>query len=80
MTHTFQVLEDMRSSRGPARKRQKSIADATSALSDSSAPDRSSCANTAFPWKLTNEQLAHELLLDPAFTLDEFGGNSRPLF
>ena len=65
MARTFQVLEDMRSSRGPARKRQKSIADA-------------SCAYTAFPWKMTNEQLAHELLLDPAFTLDEFGGSCMP--
>jgi len=31
-------------------------------------------AYSALPKRVTNEQLAHELLLDPAFTLDENGG------
>ena len=32
------------------------------------------CAYAALPGRMTNEQLAHELLLDPTFQLDEHGG------
>ena len=31
-------------------------------------------AHAALPGRMTNEQLAHELLLDPEFRLDETGG------
>ena len=31
---------------------------------------------TTLPGRLSNEQLAHELLLDPTFQLDDFGGSS----
>jgi hypothetical protein len=39
-------------------------------------------AYAALPGRMTNEQLAHELLLDPAFQLDESGGCSvdNPVF
>ena len=32
------------------------------------------CAYSVLPCRLTNEQLAHELLLDPEFQLNELGG------
>ena len=39
-------------------------------------------AYAALPGRMTNEQLAHELLLDPTFQLDESGGCSveNPVF
>ena len=39
-------------------------------------------AYAALPGRMTNEQLAHELLLDPAFQLDEAGGcgGDNPVF
>jgi len=42
----------------------------------------SASAYTALPGRMTNEQLAHELLLDPTFQLDESGGCSveNPVF
>jgi hypothetical protein len=33
---------------------------------------------SALPRRMTNEQMAHELLLDSTFTLDEHGGNPGP--
>ena len=39
-------------------------------------PCSASGAYSALPGRLTNEQLAHELLLDPAFQLDESGSCS----
>jgi len=45
-------------------------------------PPGGSSAYAALPGRLTNEQLAHELLLDPGFQLDESGGCSveNPVF
>jgi hypothetical protein len=39
-------------------------------------------AYAALPGRMTNEQLAHELLIDPVFQLDEAGGcnNDNPVF
>jgi len=48
-----------------------------------SGPPGGGCAYAAIPGRLTNEQLAHELLHDPTFQLDEAGGCSaaeNPVF
>jgi hypothetical protein len=48
----------------------------------SDAAVETSGAYAALPGRMTNEQLAHELLLDPTFQLDEAGGcnNDNPVF
>ena len=45
-------------------------------------PDAGAGAYAALPGRMSNEQLAHELLLNPAFQLDEHGGCSaeNPVF
>jgi hypothetical protein len=53
---------------------------ASSSLGGGGGPGSSAYA--ALPGRMTNEQLAHELLMDPTFQLDESGGCSteNPVF
>jgi hypothetical protein len=44
--------------------------------SDIPSVSNANVSHTTLPGRLSNEQLAHELLLDPTFQLDDFGGSS----